>query len=74
MTSVRDREALAWFGGHLATGLVEVRRDASGLHEGGWWAVVADFEGGLVAARFARVRAAVLPPAAQPWAWLGGRW
>ena len=74
MTSVRDREALAWFGGHLATGLVEVRRDASGLHEGGWWAVMADFEGGLVAARFARVRPAVLPPAAQPWAGLGGRW
>lgn len=58
-------EPLAWFGDRLATGLVDVTSDPAALDSGGWWAVVADFEGGLTCARFADVRPASLPAA--PW-------
>nr|WP_284287251.1 hypothetical protein [Angustibacter aerolatus] len=40
LTCPAPTTSLAWFGGHLATGLLEVRRgpDAfAGLDEGGWW-------------------------------------
>ena len=74
MTGLGGGEALAWFDGRLATGLVEVRPDVSGLDEGGWWALVVDFEGAVVAARFAHVRPAALPPAQRPWAGLAGPW
>lgn len=47
---------LARFGPLLATGLRDVTGDPAALDSGGWWAVVADFEGGLVCARFDRVR------------------
>ncbi|NLU66308.1 chorismate-binding protein [Streptomyces sp. HNM0574] len=47
---------LARFGGLLATDLREVTDDPSALEKGGWWAVVADFEGGLTCARFGDVR------------------
>jgi para-aminobenzoate synthetase component I len=59
------REPLAWFGGTLATGLLEVTDDAAALDGTGWWAVVRTFEGALTAARFADVRYAPLPGA--PW-------
>ena len=65
-------EPLAWFGGRLATGLLEVRDDVTGLDEGGWWALVVDFDGRVVAGRFADVREAPLP--ARPWAGLAGGW
>jgi para-aminobenzoate synthetase component 1 len=56
---------MAWFGECLATGLVDVTSDPAALDSAGWWAVVADFEGGLTCARFADVRTAGLPAA--PW-------
>jgi para-aminobenzoate synthetase component 1 len=55
-------EPLAWFGGRLATGLEEVSHDPAALDTAGWWAVVASFEGDLIAARFGEVRDAPLPP------------
>jgi para-aminobenzoate synthetase component 1 len=61
----RTGPACAWFDGRVATDLVEVSDDASVLDGIGWWAVVADFEGGLVCARFADVRPGALP--ARPW-------
>ena len=54
---------MAWFGGQLATGLVDVTDDVAALDGEGWWAVVADFEGALTCARFAEVRPAALPAA-----------
>lgn len=41
---------------------------------GGWWAVVADYEGGLVAARFEQVRPGLLPEPVAPWPGLPGPW
>ena len=41
-------EALAWFGGRLATGLVDVTDDPAALDRAGWWAVVVSFEGRVV--------------------------
>ncbi|HEY7859281.1 MAG TPA: chorismate-binding protein [Candidatus Nanopelagicales bacterium] len=58
-------EPLAYFGGHLARGLVDVTDDLAALDSRGWWAVVADFEGAVVCARFSDVR-----PAPHP----GGEW
>ncbi|MFD7922758.1 chorismate-binding protein [Streptomyces sp. NPDC059740] len=52
---------MARFDGLLATGLRDVTDDPAALDSRGWWAVVADFEGRLVCARFADVRPA--PPA-----------
>ncbi|MFL6181805.1 MAG: chorismate-binding protein [Actinomycetes bacterium] len=48
-------EPFARFGGHIATGLVDVTHDATALDKGGWWAVVLTYEGHLTAARFNRV-------------------
>jgi para-aminobenzoate synthetase component 1 len=56
-------EALAWFGGRLATGLVDVTDDPAALDSTGWWAVVVTFEGRVVCARFDDVRVAPLPAA-----------
>ncbi|WP_052424543.1 chorismate-binding protein [Streptomyces fulvoviolaceus] len=47
---------MAWLGGHLATGLVDVTSDPSALDSEGFWAVAADFEGHLTCARFRDVR------------------
>jgi para-aminobenzoate synthetase component 1 len=65
--------SIAWFGGRLATDLVDVVRAGAAddapealarmERAGGWWAVVADYEGALVAARFADVQDAPLPAA-----------
>ena len=50
-----EHAAAAWFGGRLATGLVEVTDDPAALDVAGWWAVVLTYEGELTAARFADV-------------------
>ncbi|MFC8519815.1 chorismate-binding protein [Streptomyces sp. NPDC057257] len=49
---------MARLGGRLATGLVDVTSDPAALDSEGFWAVVADFEGGLTCARFRDVRRA----------------
>ena len=48
------RSGRAWFAGVLAEGLVEASTDVRRLDAGGWWAVVATFEGRLRLWRFAR--------------------
>ena len=72
--SAGSPEPLAWFGGRLATGLMDVTSDPAALDGAGWWAVVADFEGVLTCARFADVRMAPLPAASwsgpDPAAWV----
>jgi para-aminobenzoate synthetase component 1 len=47
---------LARFGGMLATDLRDVTSDPAALDSAGWWAVVADFEGRTLCARFGDVR------------------
>jgi para-aminobenzoate synthetase component 1 len=64
----------AWFAGTLATGLLDLSDDVAALDEGGWWAVVATFEGDLTLARFADVRPAPAPAAGREWAALRGPW
>ncbi|MEZ0089782.1 chorismate-binding protein [Streptacidiphilus sp. EB129] len=49
---------LARFDDRVATGLLDVTDDPAALDGTGFWAVVADFEGGLTCARFADVRPA----------------
>ncbi|MEU2868024.1 chorismate-binding protein [Streptomyces olivoreticuli] len=61
---------MARFGGLLATDLRDVTRDPAALDSTGWWAVVADFEGGLLCARFGDVRPAPVPTA-DPGRWHG---
>jgi para-aminobenzoate synthetase component 1 len=59
----------AHFGGRWATDLVDVvdlSADPAALDRGGWWAVLATFEGRLTAYRFAQVRDAPLPDGG-PW-------
>jgi para-aminobenzoate synthetase component I len=64
----------AWFGGRLATGLLDLTDDLSALDGGGWWAVVADFEGRVTCARFGEVREVPLATGtwagAEPAAWV----
>lgn len=67
---------LAYFGGTLATDLVETvdltaRPDAL---DGGWWAVTATFEGALTGYRFARLRRTALPTPTTPWPGVAGEW
>jgi para-aminobenzoate synthetase component I len=65
----------ARFGSLLATDLRDVTSDPAALESAGWWAVVADFEGRPVCARFGDVRETPppfpqpvpLPPAAARW-------
>ncbi|MEU1118374.1 MULTISPECIES: chorismate-binding protein [unclassified Streptomyces] len=61
---------LARFGGRVATGLRDVTSDPAALDSTGFWAVSADFEGGLVCARFDDVREEAVP-APVPGAWHG---
>ncbi|HEX5566052.1 MAG TPA: chorismate-binding protein [Streptomyces sp.] len=61
---------LARFGGLVASDLRDVTSDPAALDSTGWWAVVADFEGRLVCARFGDVRPAAVP-APRPGAWRG---
>ncbi|MFE7275178.1 chorismate-binding protein [Streptomyces sp. NPDC057623] len=65
-----DLPPLARFGGLVATDLRDVTGDPEALDSAGFWAVVADFEGHLVCARFGDVRR-VPGPAAAPGAWRG---
>ncbi|WP_432110466.1 chorismate-binding protein [Streptomyces sp. AA1529] len=65
-----DLTPLARLGGHLATDLRDVTSDPEALDSSGWWAVVADYEGGLCCARFGDVRPAPLPAPA-PGRWRG---
>jgi para-aminobenzoate synthetase component I len=60
------RSGRAWFAGVLAEGLVETSTDVRRLDEGGWWAVVATFEGKFRLWRFARTAPAALPGADWP--------
>ncbi|MEU6285758.1 chorismate-binding protein [Streptomyces sp. NPDC047028] len=61
---------LARFGGRVATGLLDVTSDPAALDSTGFWAVAADFEGGLTCARFADVRKQPVP-APVPGGWHG---
>jgi para-aminobenzoate synthetase component 1 len=67
---VRDLAPLARFGGLVATDLRDVTSDPAALESSGFWAVVADFEGRLVCARFGDVRRE-RPPAPVTGAWRG---
>ncbi|MFD4635123.1 chorismate-binding protein [Streptomyces sp. NPDC058284] len=61
---------MARFGGRVATGLRDVTSDPAALDSTGFWAVSADFEGGLVCARFDDVREEAVP-APVPGGWRG---
>ncbi|EKX61501.1 chorismate-binding protein [Streptomyces ipomoeae] len=56
-----DLPPLARFGNLVATGLTDVTSDPAALDSSGFWAVSADYEGGLVCARFADVRREAAP-------------
>jgi para-aminobenzoate synthetase component 1 len=62
--------ALARFGELVATDLRDVTSDPAALDSTGFWAVVADFEGHLVCARFEDVRHEPVP-VSRPGAWCG---
>ena len=60
----------AYVDGLLATDLVQVAdlaADPGVLDRGGWWAVLASFEGAITGYRFGSVSASPLPPAGSPW-------
>ncbi|MFE3020335.1 chorismate-binding protein [Streptomyces sp. NPDC059256] len=59
---------LARFGRLIATDLRDVTSDPAALDSAGFWAVAADFEGGLTCARFGDVRTEPVPPPT------AGRW
>ncbi|MFE7792172.1 chorismate-binding protein [Streptomyces sp. NPDC057460] len=61
---------MARFDGLIASELQDVTSDPAALDSSGFWAVCADFEGGLVCARFGTVRSAPVP-APVPGAWRG---
>jgi para-aminobenzoate synthetase component 1 len=65
---VSDLPPLARFGNLVATGLADVTGDPAALDSSGFWAVRADFEGGVVCARFSDVRHEPVPrPVAGQW-------
>ncbi|MFD7504513.1 chorismate-binding protein [Streptomyces sp. NPDC001700] len=73
---MHDLPPLARFGGLLATDLRDVTSDPSALDTEGFWAVVADFEGRVVCARFGDVRRDQQPTPARSrthGAWRGPR-
>jgi para-aminobenzoate synthetase component 1 len=70
LTPVYDLAPLARFGGLAATDLRDVTSDPAALDSSGFWAVVADFEGRLVCARFGDVRPEPVPDPV-PGAWRG---
>src|SRR6478672_7898959 len=64
------RAPMAHVDGLLATDLVEVAdltADPGVLDRGGWWAVLATFEGAMTGYRFASVRPAELPEPTAAW-------
>ncbi|MEU1650837.1 chorismate-binding protein [Streptomyces pristinaespiralis] len=73
---MHDLAPLARFGPLVATDLRDVTSDPAALDSTGFWAVAADFEGGLTCARFGDVRSEPVPapvpgrwrgPAAEDW-------
>jgi para-aminobenzoate synthetase component 1 len=68
MSEITNTPGSAWFGGLLAEGLCEVSTDSADLERGGWWAVMATFEGELSMWRFDRVRRAPMPLVSMPFA------
>lgn len=64
---MHNQPPVASFNKVVATELKDVTSDPSALESRGWWAVVADFEGGLLCARFGHVRAAPQAPPAGRW-------
>lgn len=65
----RRTEPIAIIGGTVASGLADVTSDLSALESTGWWAVVVDFEGTAVCARFERQRpTGSWPRSPRPWA------
>ncbi|KPC65109.1 chorismate-binding protein [Streptomyces chattanoogensis] len=68
---MRDFPPMARFGGLIATDLRDVTTDPAALDSTGWWAVVADFEGGVVCARFGDVRPAGAADEPAPGGWTG---
>ncbi|WP_149827229.1 chorismate-binding protein [Streptomyces tailanensis] len=63
-----DLPPLARFGDLVATGLADVTSDPAALDSSGFWAVRADYEGGLVCARFDDVRREPAPtPVSGEW-------
>ncbi|MEU8568394.1 chorismate-binding protein [Streptomyces pathocidini] len=67
---MHDLAPLARFGGIVAADLRDVTSDPAALDSSGFWAVVADFEGRLVCARFGDVRREPVPDP-DPTAWRG---
>ncbi|WP_367429939.1 chorismate-binding protein [Streptomyces celluloflavus] len=68
---MRSFPAMARFGGLIATDLRDVTSDPAALDSTGWWAVVADFEGAVVCARFGDVRPATAADEPAPGHWRG---
>ncbi len=62
-----DSAAAAWFGGSIATELLDVTSDVSALDRTGRWAVVVTFEGAVTCARFANWRPGSPRDIAGPW-------
>lgn len=62
---------MARFDGLIATDLRDVTSDPAALDSTGWWAVVADFEGAVVCARFGDVRPATPADTPDPARWRG---
>ncbi len=71
LDGVNDLPPLARFGGRTATDLRDVTRDPEALDSAGWWAVVADYEGGVICARFGDVRDTGSVPSPDPARWRG---
>jgi para-aminobenzoate synthetase component 1 len=65
--ALAPKDAYAYAGGRLATGLLDISDDPSVLDSGGFWAVVGTFEGRWTLARFATVTEAAPPHARRPW-------
>lgn len=71
---MRDLVPLARFHGLVATGLRDVTADPAALDSTGFWAVVADFEGRTVCARFADVHRTSRPDTGAATAARAARW
>ena len=70
MTAAPAPAPMAHVGGLLATDLMEIAdltADPGVLDRGGWWAVLATFEGELTGYRFGSVAPAALPTSTGAW-------
>lgn len=71
MRSLQSTPGLAWFGSTVARDVIDradLAKQPHALEAGGWWAVVADFEGRARAWRFGEVdHTAGLVPAGRTW-------